>query len=493
MPLLAALAVVLCTAMVLITWSVMGGFLTMLLNSGRTLIGDASISWPNTGFGHYEELIERLEQDEAIEAATPVVETFGLLSIPPTNRVETVIVKGIDGPSYARVTGFDEALWWRPMDQPLPKDRQRQDPRLDPSSRQWLEHRLEAGRSLTVHQADGRSRPALVLGLEVSGLNVRVPEGFVWPVAQLVGPRVREAKLSVLPLDPQGRSIEPVVRVFPIANEFRSGLYEVDHNVVFVRLDALQRMLNMDQAVRASSPPRADRVRIDPETGEPAGFEPMATAGPEPARVTAVLVRAAAHVPLPRLLERCRAIYARFADAHAGDPAVPPADAILIRSWEDQNATLIAAVRKEIALVLFLFTFISVTAVFLVLAIFWSMVSEKTRDIGILRALGASRAGVAWLWVRYGLAIGVVGSAVGGALAFLIVTNINPIHDWLGRTLGLVVWDPRVYYFTEIPNRMDPVKAAFVLGGGILASVLGALWPAARAARMDPVRALRFE
>lgn len=55
------------------------------------------------------------------------------------------------------------------------------------------------------------------------------------------------------------------------------------------------------------------------------------------------------------------------------------------------------------------------------------------------------------------------------------------------------VWDPKVYYFTQIPNKVDPVHAAIVLGAGVGFSVLGALVPAVRAARMDPVRALRFE
>ena len=126
-------------------------------------------------------------------------------------------------------------------------------------------------------------------------------------------------------------------------------------------------------------------------------------------------------------------------------------------------------------------------------AIFWSMISEKTKDIGVLRAIGAGRAGVAWLFLRYGLVIGVVGSLAGGALASVIVLNINPIHEWLGHTLGIYVWDPAVYYFTEIPSRVEPWKAAVVLASGVGSSVVGALAPALRAAWMDPVRALRFE
>ena len=66
-------------------------------------------------------------------------------------------------------------------------------------------------------------------------------------------------------------------------------------------------------------------------------------------------------------------------------------------------------------------------------------------------------------------------------------------QEWLGRALGLVIWDPSVYYFSEIPSDIEPAKAAIVLTLGVLASVLGALAPALRAAWMDPVKALRFE
>jgi lipoprotein-releasing system permease protein len=75
----------------------------------------------------------------------------------------------------------------------------------------------------------------------------------------------------------------------------------------------------------------------------------------------------------------------------------------------------------------------------------------------------------------------------------MIVTNINPIHEWMGRTLGLQIWDPKVYYFTIIPSRVEWPKALIVMCSGMVASVVGALVPALKAAFMDPVKALRFE
>ncbi|HHN78324.1 MAG TPA: hypothetical protein ENK11_06595, partial [Phycisphaerales bacterium] len=93
MPLLAIAAVTLSVATVLVTWSVMGGFLNTLLTSGRSMIGDVSIYWPNVGFPYYDDLCERLEKDPRIKAACPIIESFGVIAL-PDDQVHGVMVKG---------------------------------------------------------------------------------------------------------------------------------------------------------------------------------------------------------------------------------------------------------------------------------------------------------------------------------------------------------------------------------------------------------------
>jgi lipoprotein-releasing system permease protein len=418
-------------------------------------------------------------------------------------------IRGIDGPTFDRVTSYRDSLWWKPLDRPTPKDKDHQDPRLDPAVAGDFRAYFEQGLSLTAPSAPGAKgelkvtgpgRPALVLGSELGGYNDRV-EDFLAPVVA-PGDKVpfilrRPATLSVLPMDRGGRALpgEQKTIVIPVVNQFRSGLYEVDANTILIRLDALQKMLLMDEAERADNAGSGEMVvrRVDPKTGREYFVETQKLRT-EPARVTNVLVRAKPGVDENALRDRCDEIYSDFARAHAGDVTPPPPPgAMRIITWRDRNKTLIDAVENETGVVLFIFGIISFTSVFLILAIFWSMVREKTRDIGILRAIGASRGGVAWIWIRYGLTIGIVGALLGGILAYLIVTNINPIHEAMGKYLHITIWNPKVYYFSTIPHEVEWPKAVIVMCSGALASIIGALIPAIKAANLDPVKSLRWE
>lgn len=504
MPLLASLGVMLCVAMVLIVWSVMGGFLNTLLSSGRTMTGDVIIAWPNVGFAHYEDLIERLEADPLIEAATPTIESYAMVTT-PAERTELVSIRGIDGPSFARVTQYPQTLWWKYNAKPSKKEAEGEDVRaFKLSEEKWTEI-YENGLNLSRRDPFGEEVAALVPGIHVTNLNRRTEFGTYEPkVAWVLRPdgKVEDVDtflplngtlmVTVLPLDSQGQITEPESQRFPVANEFMSGVFEVDNKTVLLRLDALQSMLHMNQARRAVTRPDSITT-INPDGGE--SFATPTEYVIDPARVTHVLVRGKGNLgklgAAVALRIRCEEIYAEFASDHAGEVPLPMDISII--TWEDLNRTMIAAVQKETALVLFIFGIICLVSVFLVVAIFWAMVSEKTKDIGVLRSIGAARAGIAWLWIRYGLAIGLCGSSFGIAIASLIVHYINPIHEQLGRQLGLVIWDPRVYYFNEIPNDIDLSKAIMVFVAGVLSCGVGAVIPALRAAYLDPVQALRFE
>jgi lipoprotein-releasing system permease protein len=154
---------------------------------------------------------------------------------------------------------------------------------------------------------------------------------------------------------------------------------------------------------------------------------------------------------------------------------------------------LLAAVRLETTILNILLFLIIAVAGFGILATFFMIVVEKTRDIGTLKALGASGGGVMSIFLSYGLLLGIVGSGVGLLGGIVFVRNINEIAGVIEKITGQEVFDPTVYYFTEIPTILNPFTLCWVMAGAVAIATTASVLPAMRAARMHPVAALRFE
>ena len=121
------------------------------------------------------------------------------------------------------------------------------------------------------------------------------------------------------------------------------------------------------------------------------------------------------------------------------------------------------------------------------------IVVEKTRDIGILKSLGASNWGVLQIFLAYGLLLGVIGAFLGTLMGLAITVNINEIEQFLARTTGQDIFPRDVYYFDRIPTEIQPTAIGLVNLGSVGIAVLFSILPALRAAMLHPVRALRFE
>ena len=164
-----------------------------------------------------------------------------------------------------------------------------------------------------------------------------------------------------------------------------------------------------------------------------------------------------------------------------------------VQTWKDMQGPLLAAVQMETTILNILLFLIIAVAGFGILATFFMIVVEKTRDIGILKSLGATSRGVMSIFLGYGLSLGCVGSGVGMVLGLLFVVNINRIADVLETITGREVFDPTIYYFQEIPTIIQAHTVAWIVAGAMLIAVMASVLPALRAARMHPVEALRYE
>jgi len=172
---------------------------------------------------------------------------------------------------------------------------------------------------------------------------------------------------------------------------------------------------------------------------------------------------------------------------------VLPSDMFTVTTWQDRQAVLLKAIKTETKLLNIMLFMIVAVAGFGILSIFSMIVVEKTRDIGILKSLGASGPGIMAIFLLYGFSLGVVGAGAGSALGISFANHINDIKDFVERVQGEPVFDQSVYFFEQIPSVVEPFTVAWISAGAVAIAVLASVMPARRAARLHPVRALRFE
>ncbi|MFZ4643481.1 MAG: ABC transporter permease [Phycisphaerales bacterium] len=529
-PFIAIAAVAMCVAMVVTVVSVMTGFLDMLKNSGRQIVGDVIVSSGIAGLPYSDEFLVDLKGLKDVQGATPLIDTIGLLRMPyprgNQKEVAHVQVWAVDPISLATVTDYANDLYWKPAENAAAAQAMAED---DP--RKNLSEKILTDGKTLIQSKTGN--PGIALGIHVSIGNERQRDGSYRPRYGWFMPE-NDVTLTVVPVSSQGKIAEPREQIFPVVNEVQTGIYEVDHNRIYIPLKEGQRLLRLDEA------PLYDL------NAEPDGQGRYPVIGTTPARVTKILVRAKQGVSANSLRAQVETAYASFSKRINADPTrnASMPDYVNVLTWEQQLRDLIAPVEKEREMMRVLFSLIYLVCAGLILSIFWSIVVEKTRDIGILRSVGASRLGVMWIFLRYGLVIGVLGSALGVLLAWLVVRNINAIHEaigsdapptiWIGSfvlsgffTIGLVyaiwrgkllrillwllatlvmgliatflalhhgtlIWDPSVYYFTSVPDQVDWITAWTTAIGGVVFSVIGAAIPASKAADIDPVEALRY-
>jgi len=451
------LAVALCTTMVLVVMSVMGGWVEMFQESFHGLSGDIVIRAKRfQGMPCYEEIIARMRREmPELKDAAPVVEAFGVVNIGlPTDPNRTPqMEKGVQilgyPPNISDINGFTHTLHRL-------KDTDRLTFSLIPDHPYFPPPRYKG--------PDVNKWPGMIVGQGVIGIR-RNTEGQ-W--------RGRESMydgyvyLTVIPHELGGKPLSmsnSKEAAFWIIDDSRTKVALMDDRRVYVPFNVLQKLLLMD------------------------AYED------EPARTNEIQVALKPGADLNGAREKIRQIIRevwREARQRTGSDAIGEFGFPDVQTWREAYSTYLSAVENEKGLLAILFGLISLVAVFLIFCIFYMVVAEKTRDIGTIKSVGATPGGVAGIFLGYGAVIGVVGGLLGLLFSYLIVHNINELHGWLAAH-GWVIWNPEVYLFDTIPDRMNPREATIIVTVAIIASIGGAIIPACRAALMHPVEALRWE
>jgi lipoprotein-releasing system permease protein len=248
-----------------------------------------------------------------------------------------------------------------------------------------------------------------------------------------------------------GKKPEAGYDEFTVVGYFKSGMSEYDSTHVYVPLEQLQK----------------SRLLLGPDGN---------------GAVNQIQIKVRPGVNIDQLAERMQLGLERLRPMY-----------FKVWTWEQKQGPLLGAVAIEQSILNILLFMIIAVAGFGILAIFSMIVVEKTRDIGVMKALGASTAGIRGIFLGYGLLLGAVGSGAGMIGGLLFVRYINEIEKFLSSVLHHKVFDDTIYYFDKIPTVVEPHTVIAIVAGALLIAVLASIWPAQRAAKLHPVKALRFE
>ena len=296
-------------------------------------------------------------------------------------------------------------------------------------------------------------RPADLLARDiiVTGINGGDPKAFTGDDAVIVGDRLAE-KLglkvgdAVTLISPKGNvtafGTVPRIRAYHIVATFNVGMYEYDSGYVFMPLEAAQ--------VYFQLPDRVTDLQV------------MVT---DPDRVDALA---------PAII-----------DAGQGK--------VRVYDWQRANSGYFNAVMVERNVMFLILTLIIVVAAFNIISSLIMLVKDKGRDIAILRTMGATRGMVMRIFLLDGASVGLVGTLTGVALGLAFALNIESIRQFLQSLTGTQLFSPEMYFLSQLPAKVELDDVVTVVAMALVLSFAATIYPSWRAARLDPVEALRYE
>jgi lipoprotein-releasing system permease protein len=445
-------SVMLGVATLIVVNSVMGGFSTKLRERLHGLLSDVVLEAHDyNGFANPQLKMDLIRSDPFlnahIEAMAPTLEIFAMLqhtyepSQAPVARPIRLI--GIEPESRKKVGGFAEFLLLNkdnPRFELSPEAKRRNEARNRPRPELPTPEPLPGDGDKPLPEPPPRREfvpECAIVGYALSHYRMKEPDenGNQELRALQPGDDIIVTTIS-------GVKLQPVYARFAVCDYFKSEMSEYDSNYVFVPLAYLQKLRTMED------------------------------------RVTSIQIRLKDERDTEEVVKRLQTFFG---------------GTLRVLTWKDKQGPLLAAISIEKGILNILLFLIIAVAGFGILAIFSMIVVEKTRDIGILKALGAPSGGVLKIFLSYGLLLGVIGAVFGTGIGLTITEYINEIEHVLSRATGQEIFPRDVYYFDRIPTDVQSLHVALINAGAVAIAVLFSVLPALRAALLHPVRALRYE
>ncbi|MFB8340984.1 lipoprotein-releasing ABC transporter permease subunit [Brucella cytisi] len=369
------------------------------------------------------------------------------------------VMNGFRAELLTRILGINGHLIMQPIDRPL-DDYASLIKRIDGISGIRFAIPVVEGQAL-VQGNIGAGTGALVRGLReedldklklVSG-NIRqgTLQGFDQGGGVAIGTRMAEnLGLSIgdtlRVISPDGDvtpfGVNPRVKAYPIVAIFEIGMSEYDSSIVMMPLSEAQLFFNQEGKVQSleifvDNPDKVDAMRAPVE--EAAGRQ------------------------------------------------------LSLVDWRQRNQTFFSALEVERNVMFMILTLIVLVAALNIISGLIMLVKDKGHDIAILRTMGATRGAVMRIFLMTGAAIGVTGTIAGVVLGVVVCLNVERLREFFSWLSGTTLFNPELYFLSQLPAKMDPGETISVIVMALVLSFIATIFPAWRAAKLDPVEALRYE
>ncbi len=428
-------AVALSVSLLFVVASLFTGFIKAFEQSAVETMGDVVLSAP-IKFAKYPLFIKRLEQTGAVDAATATLSAQGLLHLGKGN-VRAVNIWGIEPGRRAKVTNYKQFLH-RQRDLPG-------EPNFD-----------------VPNQQASATFGGFVGIAVVTEPDEKTDEYDKNAVKAIFG---QDAVLTTAAISQTEESKNTTAQVkrrtvkFIITDIVETGVYELDKRFVYLPLEELQRALYPNE-----QEPLVDQIQIKLADG----------------------------IQIDNALAQIRGVWQVFAEEQLewAPYLIKYTD---IETARQMQSRYIAELRKQMGVLLLIFGVVDCSVIVLIFCIFYMIVMTRRKDIAIIKSCGTASSSVIFVFVGFGVFVGVIGAALGTALGYIITKNINTIEQWIRVIFGLKLWKSSVYMFSRIPNDVNWPSALQIVLLAVAAAAIGALIPAIVAARTRPVEILRYE